>query len=433
MNQYHIPLFLTWLLLLPFIACRPLSCQAAETESAASWAAASSLRLVIASDLHYLSPKLTDGGEKFMQIIESADGKAMLYIEEITDAFIAEMLAASPDCIIISGDLTFNGARQSHEDLAAKLKRLTDADIPVLVIPGNHDIDNKSAAKFEGSSYTLVPSLSAGEFSDMYQAFGLSDALYRDSASLSYVYAPTSDLWICMLDTNALTDNVISDETLAWLDKILTEADEKQIQVITVSHQNLLAHNPLFVSGFQITNADALRRVLDSHHVLCHFSGHMHLQHIAEDSIPEVVTSSLALSPNQYGLLSYEGGTLSYSTVKLDVSAWAVAQSSENEDLLHFADYAESFFKDTGYAQMSNALAADETLSGTQKQLLADTFTQLNLAYFSGDALQTAELSEGITLWQEQPASFYSVYISSILEDMEKDFHSFTVSADSSE
>ena len=92
--------------------------------------------LIVANDLHYIAPSLTDHGEYFENMIHHSDGKVMEYIEELTDAFLAEGIEASPDALILSGDLSFNGARASHEALAEKLRAVTGAGIPVLVIPG---------------------------------------------------------------------------------------------------------------------------------------------------------------------------------------------------------------------------------------------------------------------------------------------------------
>jgi hypothetical protein len=45
----------------------------------------------IATDIHYLSKSLTDGGEAFQNFIDSGDGKQLKYIDEITDAFINDI------------------------------------------------------------------------------------------------------------------------------------------------------------------------------------------------------------------------------------------------------------------------------------------------------------------------------------------------------
>lgn len=103
--------------------------------------------LFVASDLHYLSPELTDNGEYFHKLIENGDGKAMGFCEDITDAFITQVIGQKPDVLILSGDLTFNGEKASHTVLAEKLSAVKEAGIPVLVLPGNHDLENPMALK----------------------------------------------------------------------------------------------------------------------------------------------------------------------------------------------------------------------------------------------------------------------------------------------
>ena len=143
--------------------------------------------LFIATDLHYLSPELTDHGPYFRELIANGDGKAMEYCEEITDTFLGEVIAQKPDALILSGDLTFNGAKLSHAALAEKLLSVEEAGIPVLVLPGNHDLENPMAASFQGTGYTLVESICAEQFDKLYQDFGLGEAIATDTASLSYV------------------------------------------------------------------------------------------------------------------------------------------------------------------------------------------------------------------------------------------------------
>ena len=108
-------------------------------------------RLLLASDIHYLSKSLTDFGDGFSYKVEHGDGKVVNYIWEITDAFIEAVEKEKPDLVILSGDLTLNGERQSHLDFAEKLEEIEDAGIPVIVIPGNHDINNTAAVQFVGA------------------------------------------------------------------------------------------------------------------------------------------------------------------------------------------------------------------------------------------------------------------------------------------
>jgi len=55
---------------------------------------------------------------------------------------------AGPELVIASGDLTHRGRRDQHERAAAFLRRL---ELPVLAIPGNHDIPYTFPGRFTRS------------------------------------------------------------------------------------------------------------------------------------------------------------------------------------------------------------------------------------------------------------------------------------------
>ena len=69
------------------------------------------LNIMVATDLHYLSKSINDGGEAFCNVMSKGDGKVMTYIEEIVDAFVLEVIKRKPDALILLGDLTFNSER----------------------------------------------------------------------------------------------------------------------------------------------------------------------------------------------------------------------------------------------------------------------------------------------------------------------------------
>lgn len=256
--------------------------------------------LFTATDLHYIAPTLTDNGALFTDLIEQGDGKVMAYSDALIEAFVAQVIAEKPDALILSGDLTFNGARESHEALSLRLARVRDAGIPVFVLPGNHDLNSSSAARFEGDGYTRVDGVTAGEFAALYHAFGFDGALSRDADSLSYVAALSDDLRLLMLDVNtSAAPNAVLKGTLSWARRQLMQAQADGCRVVAVSHQNLIDHSGLLSSGFTIRNADALRRLYAVSPVLCNLSGHIHLQHMGQtdSGLWDIATSSLAVSP----------------------------------------------------------------------------------------------------------------------------------------
>lgn len=73
------------------------------------------LSMVVTTDVHYFAPSLTDNGKAFEKYVAAGDGKQLAYSDEITDAFLADVEAKKTDVLIISGDLTNNGEKTSHE------------------------------------------------------------------------------------------------------------------------------------------------------------------------------------------------------------------------------------------------------------------------------------------------------------------------------
>lgn len=80
-------------------------------------------RIILMTDIHYLSPSLTDGGEAFTRMVEHGDGKLVNYVEEITDAALDEVVNQEPDVLILAGDLTLEGEKESHKGLAKNCVR----------------------------------------------------------------------------------------------------------------------------------------------------------------------------------------------------------------------------------------------------------------------------------------------------------------------
>lgn len=371
--------------------------------------------VIVATDLHYLSPALTDNGPFFTNLVETADGKVMLYVDPLCDAFVEQVIAREPDCLILSGDLTFNGEKQSHIDLAAKLQRVEAAGIPVLVLPGNHDL-NTSAHAFHGDGYSRTASVTAGEFRSIYAAMGFDEALSCDEASLSFVYQLSPGWRILMLDANTPeAPGAIRPETLAWVEAQLDQAVAEGARIIAVSHQNLLGHNALFTAGYVISNHDDLAALYAGAPVVCNLSGHMHMQHSMTDApTPEIATSALSVYPNQYGVLTL-GEDAVYGTERVDVSAWAVRQGMEDGNLLDFAAYSERFFKTIAVNQAQGSVRSDEDIPG-----LAAWFADLNACYFSG-RMDLADLSgDEYERWRRQPV-FLAAYIDSILMEEARD------------
>lgn len=371
------------------------------------------LDIWIATDNHYLSPSLHDGGEYFMNIISNADGKVTHYSDAVIDTLLYEAELQEPDLLILSGDLTLNGAIKSHEELCEKLKALETAGVQVLVIPGNHDVDS-TGVSFSGEELLSVDSMTSAMFPEYYKDFGYSEAISRDENSFSYIVEAEGKLRILMLDTNSYGKGYVQDETYVWLEEQLKAAKEGGYRVISVTHQNLFEHNELLSFGYQLYDADELLEIYKEYGVKCNFSGHIHIQSISEqEGITEVVTSSTTMAPIQYGKLHYDGRALSYSVAEADVSDWARATGKTDENLLDFKAYATKFFEDLSVNQAYSALE-DTDCTDEEKALMAEAYAKINTKYFAGEDITDTDYSEGVELWRRQN-DFFIKYLETMI------------------
>ncbi|MBQ1576209.1 MAG: metallophosphoesterase, partial [Oscillospiraceae bacterium] len=297
-------------------------------------------RVVVATDLHYLAPSLTDHGAIFWRVMEAGDGKVTEFCDEITDAFLEEVKAIRPDALILTGDISFNGERESHLALAEKLASLEEAGVPVLVLPGNHDM-YRNCYSFLGDEGEQVETISAEDFAAIYGAFGFDEALSRDGDSLSYLARVNDTTRVLMLDADTPHDFCsLSDKTLSWIERRLSEAAVEGQTVLVACHQNLYKHS-MFGSGYVLGCAEELHALLEKYGAELMLSGHMHIQHIMTGGgVTEIATSPLTMGACQYGLLSSENGALRYETRPVGVAAWASARGIDDERLASFAAYA---------------------------------------------------------------------------------------------
>ena len=411
------------LLFLPLWFC--FLCLALQPSASAEAETAEEAEIIIASDLHYISPALTDNGDMFMRVLANGDGKLSQYSEEITDAFLEDVVARRPTALVITGDLTFNGALQSHLDLAGKLLRVQEEGIPVFVFHGNHDVFNRNAARFSGSTFERLPLTMPEEIRSTYAAFGYAQALSRDTDSLCYTVPLNAATVLLMLDFNTLHDFCdVSVQTLRWIEEQLQQLRTEGKRVIAFGHQNLFQHS-IFSGGYVIRKAGEVRRLFERYNVSLFLSGHMHIQHILEKKgVTEIVTSALSLYPCRYGILSIAGKELSYRTQAVDVSAWARRQGRTEKELLNFDAFAESSFEDRTRSQ-SEAALSESGLSGQEKQKLVDYAVAVQKAVFSGDLTGLDSLDpDGSTAqaWKNV-GNMHGYYLSTAAADSGKDFN----------
>lgn len=399
------------------------------------------ITMYTATDIHYLGNDLTDGGAAFKEYVASGDGKQLQYIDEIMDAFIYEIESEKPDILIISGDLTNNGEKESHVELAKKINVIEESGTTVYVIPGNHDISNPWARSFKGDKQYMTESINEKEFSEIYANFGYDEAISKDQTTLSYLAAPSENLWLLMLDTSKYknnddlgipqTDGELSQDTLDWIKKGSALAREKGAKILTVMHHNILDHSEVVRKGFTLNNSSETLDLFNENDLNLVLSGHIHVQDISsfkngKDTQYDIATGSLAVNPHQYGIIKYsfENNSIDYATSRVDVENWSKEKGVTDKNLNHFSVYGEEYFGKFAYDMAYKQLIMEEIYSEGEIKSMSEIMEILNVRYFAGTEnlnLKDVITKDGYQLWSQAQDSFLKRYIKSISSDSDTD------------
>ena len=246
------------------------------------------VKFAAASDIHFFDPELGTTGSAFQNYLDN-DRKLLAESKEITESFTKQIISSDIQFLIISGDLTKDGEKINHIKMAAYLKQIEDSGKKVYVINGNHDILNPESLSFQDNKTIPVPNITPQEFKEIYSEFGYSEAILKDSASLSYVAEPAPNLWLLMIDSCkykndlklSITEGEVKKDTLNWIKNCLNTASTKNISVIAVMHHGLLEHYPnnkKHYPEFVIKNSSEVTNLFLNSGINIIFTGHYHAQ-----------------------------------------------------------------------------------------------------------------------------------------------------------
>ena len=378
--------------------------------TAAAPAAFPPVRIAILSDLHLFDASTSRPGPAYDRNLLrglklQAESRAIL------EAALPRVAREGPDIVLVCGDLTKDGERASHELAARELAELEkdgarSAGARVYVIPGNHDILNPDAARYEGDAVVPVESISALDFASIYRDLGYGEALRRDPSSLSYVAEPVPGLWLLAIDSCRYLENRaspiasgrVAPSTLAWIDGVLVDARSRGAVVLAFMHHGLLEHfrgQKRSVPSRLVDGAERLAALLASGGVRVVFTGHGHVQDIAERRVGpqvlfDVATGSLVTYPSPWRLVQIDGAG------RMHVRTERVLATADRPD--GFPGYCESRLRD-GLAALLAGQLERAGARGADAALIAGQAAAIGVQYYRGDEhvgdvrLETAGLS----------------------------------------
>lgn len=350
------------------------------------------IKIAIISDIHFLSSNLVDSGEALNKF-EQSTGRDIFVLHEVLDKAFSEIVDAKVDILLIPGDLTNHGERESHKDLVLKLDNLVKQGVRVMIVPGNHDINIPNAKSYLGKSSAPIESISEDEFISLYSDYGYSKTISRDEGSLSYLAEIDSKTWLLAFDTNLHREYInstisagrISTETMAWALSVLRDAKSKGITVVGMMHHGLVEHLPYqstFFSDYLIENWEHNAALLADAGLQVVFTGHFHANDISLYSTPEgnkiydIETASMASYPFSYRIVEINGKTISIDTHLID------SIDAEDDLQKRYRRVFENLSKSSITARLRGMKMP---LSEDANKAIVDLLTRMSLLHVLGD------------------------------------------------
>lgn len=102
---------------------------------------------------------------------------------------------------------------------------------------------------------------------------------------------------------------------------------------------------------------------------------------------------------------------MDYQAKILDVASWAREQGLTDQKLLDFSQTSRAFMEEVAARKLEPELL-DSQLTSLEREILLQTFAQINADYFAGRQIDPANHQQGLSLMQETGLSFYGSIIS---------------------
>ena len=391
-------------------------------------------RIVVIADPHVMSPDLVeDPTNERYQYVMSQDRKLMPESFELFSAVLDSVRALKPDLFFIVGDMTKDGELASHEMVVAYLQQLANEGIRVLVIPGNHDMENISSYAFTASGLKKTDNVSIDEFVALYQEFGWGLDSERDPYSLTYACDIFDGVRLIGIDDCRTTSRgypkvgdaeygSVNPETIDW---VLAQADKAVADgkvVIAAIHHQLLQHyvgQERLMASAATEHGDSIARLLADHGVRVVLTGHMHTPNISrikgfetDGVITEIACPSTVTYPVQYRVLTLSDDLATLSAdvryLRRTANLPDVQQTARDKvestlgktiyDLVPRYMYAfnqmlASFASDPAFAAVLDDVPKDpEELAALAEQAFSETLKKVIFTFYEGNEhLKSAE------------------------------------------
>lgn len=272
-------------------------------------------KFYLVTDTHYFEPSLGCEGKALDDYMKN-EMYCLAESSRIVHSTFDEIIKDTEiDTVIIPGDLSKDGEKQSHIGFVRELNRLKDAGKKVYVITAGHDY-NDNPRGYVGENYVPVEPTTFEELYGLYYEFGLSEALAVDKQTHSYIAQVAKDVRMIAFncDSNRETKGSIDDRLLEWAKVQIDKAKADGCFVFCINHYPIIPSVPVFdlIGDAHIKDWRKVASFLADNGVNLALTGHMHIQSINEfysesgNKFVDICTSVLVGSPGKYRKITIE-------------------------------------------------------------------------------------------------------------------------------
>lgn len=242
-------------------------------------------RFFLITDTHFFKNSIGAYGEAYERFMDF-EQKCFAETESINRALFARLREATEaDTVLIAGDLSFWGERESHEAFTALLRDLKESGKRVYVVTAGHDMEEHPFG-FNGTGRFSVEGTAFSRLYDYYKDFGYDDAVAFNREHLSYVAQLAEGLRLLVIcnDVEGQKHVTYDDAFLAWIEAQAKQAQADGQMMIAMEHYPVLPGQPVLALIKDARQAEAQKLIdtLADNGVHLIFTGHMHNQSINE-------------------------------------------------------------------------------------------------------------------------------------------------------
>lgn len=279
----------------------------------------------------------------------------------ILKTMLSQAEQANLDFILIAGDTADSGTKEQHlaiVDILTKFENSTE--IPVYIVPGNHDYKSNTTAD---------------EIKEYYKDFGYGEALTVDTETASYTADLPGNYRLIAVDSNkpGSDGDGITDRLLSWIETQALQASKDGKTVLYMMHHALLDPIPyasLLMKDFIIRNHEDVAEKFTQWGIRYTFTGHEHGNNITSftgkngKKVYDILTTALTSYPLEYRQITCSDGNMNINNIPITVCNSEMLVDGYTEEQLQlmnedYTRYSYEYFKYSIEKKISNYIEPD--------------------------------------------------------------------------